>query len=205
MLIDNFNKMKITCAKLMVCNLLIGIGILIWQNSFKNGSAFSFHSIILIACGITLICIVIGQFMKKLCVSHSKIKVPKYGMLILGLLFACTKVFVSDSFIFILGYGFGLFICMVLWAHKMFMKLPNAMREINPEIQRSYPIIFDKGIGRISEKNFLLNMNQALEQIPKERFTFKMLEGIEAWYSVYVGYCFVLEGLFLGMFLEILL
>lgn len=73
------------------------------------------------------------------------------------------------------------------------------------QLRDTHPKIFDSGIGRISEKKFLVEVNNVLESIPKERFTEKLLNAISDWYAVYVGFCFALQEIFWGIATTILL
>ena len=183
----------------MFCNLTLGIGILMLYDAWVYGHEISEVCVFFIVAGASSIILTITFFIRRLCVPCQNMVLPMGISLIPSLL----MLLMPSDFV-LLGSFVGILILIILWAHKKYQTLPTVLGKIDNQINHNYPRIQDKGIGRISEKRFLVEMNAALEQIPKKEFTEELLNAISDWYTVYIGFAFSLEGMFLGVGMKIL-
>ncbi len=200
MLIEKFGQMKITCVKLMSCNLILFIGILMISDAWDNQYEISEAAYLLIMTGLGSIIIIVALFVKRLCVPLKILICP----LAISLTPALLVIIVPNEFA-LFGTVVGMLVLFMLWADKQFMALPKELCVIDKSLQIAYPRIQDKGPGRISDKQFLVDTNDALGQISQKEFTEGLLDAISKWYAVYIGFCFLLEGIAFGLVLKILI
>lgn len=200
MLIEKFEQMKITCVKLMSCNLILFIGILMISDAWDNQYEISEAAYLLIMTGLGAIIIIVALFEKRLCVPLKILIFP----LAISLTPALLVIIVPNEFA-LFGSVVVMLVLFMLWADKQFMALPKELCVIDKSLQTAYPRIQDKGSGRISDKQFLVDMNDALGQISQKEFTEGLLDAISKWYAVYIGFCFLLEGMAIGLVLKILI
>lgn len=200
MLIEKFEQMKITCVKLMSCNLILFIGILMISDAWDNQYEISEAAYLLIMTGLGSIIIIVALFVKRLCVPLLKLIFP----LAISLTPALLVIIVPNEFA-LFGSVVVMLVLFMLWADKQFMALPKELFVIDKSLQTAYPRIQDKGSGRLSDKQFLVDTNDALGQISQKEFTEGLLGAISKWYAVYIGFCFLLEGMAIGLVLKILI
>ena len=134
MLIEKFEQMKITCVKLMSCNLILFIGILMISDAWDNQYEISEAAYLLIMTGLGAIIIIVALFVKRLCVPL-KILICS---LAISLTPALLVIIVPNEFA-LFGSVVGMLVLFMLWADKQFMALPKELCVIDKSLQTAYP------------------------------------------------------------------
>lgn len=200
MLLEKFNQMKITCAKLMGCNLALMIGVMMISDALEYRYEIPESACILGIVGLGAIGSIGLSFVKRLCVPLKILICPLAISLI-----PTTFVFLLPDDFVLFESIVGMFVLFILWTDRRFQKLPMELSIIDNNLKNTYPKICEKGIGRISDKQFLFEMNDALGQIQKKEYTMDLLDAISNWCAVYAGFCFLFQGMAFGIIMRILM
>lgn len=209
MLIDGLEETKNIIIKIMICNIIISIDLSILESNFLlNYKIMVLFLIMLLSTFIASIFLVI-YCMKEFCVTIKMITIPLF-IIMIPTAFLCASYILDSQYLIknsylLIYFIIIMYIFMIIWWHIQLKSLPNTLKSIDSQLGLQYPQIFRNDICRISDIDFLTNMDHALNHIPEEKIDGNIHKALADWYSVYISIILCIEGIFMSIWVNVFL
>lgn len=202
MLWNDMEEMKSALFKILGCNVIMMIGAaalaVALDKDYGLWAGVLLSVIILGAlAGVVLF---IRYYMREFHVTVKQIRIPLCMMMIPSILLCLCR---AGSPFVLICFLMGMYVLMMIWAHRQMKSLPMVLKNMDLQMEEKCPGIFRNDISRISDREFLAHMSDALDQVPEEKITAQLQEAVSDWYSVYICLALMLEGTFAGMCVNI--
>lgn len=207
MLIDGLEETKEVIIKIIICNVIISIDFSILELFFGQNYKIMVLTLITLLGAFAVSIFLVTHCMKEFCVTTKKIITPLFVIMIPSFFLCVVYLFDSQYFIknpyLLIYFIIIMFIFMIIWWNIQLKNLPNALKSVDSQLGLQYPEMLRSDICRISDIDFLINMDHALKNISEEEINNNLHEALVDWYAVYVSIILCVEGIFMAIWVNI--